>query len=89
MNPRTVVKAYEELEGAGLVVIKHGQGVFVSARREAAPAAVRRKAIEDLARRLLAEGSRMGADASEVLDVVLDVAEEMGEKGELGRRRAI
>ena len=94
VNPRTVVKAYEELEGAGLVVMKHGQGVFVSERREALPSAVRRKALEDLARRLLAEGSRMGADAGEVLDVVLRVAEEMeegaGERMKVeGRRQKI
>jgi GntR family transcriptional regulator len=79
INPRTVVKAYEELQNAGLVVMKHGQGVFVSANREAAPANARRKAITDMARRLLAEASRMGADADEVLDIVRRAAEEMEE----------
>ena len=79
INPGTVVKAYEELQSAGLVVMKHGQGVFVATNREAAPATARRTAIADMARRLLAEASRMGADADEVLDIVRRAAEEMEE----------
>ena len=77
INPGTVVKAYDELGHAGLVVMQQGKGVFITARREAAPAAVRRKAIADLARRLLAEASRMGAGANETLKIVGDVAREM------------
>ena len=82
INPRTVVKAYEELRNAGLAVMKQGQGVFVSAGRGAAPASVRRKAIADQAARLLAEASRMGADPEEVVEIVRKVAEEMEERDE-------
>jgi len=77
INPRTVVKAYDELRHAGLVVMKQGQGVFVTTKREAVRADVRRKAIADLARRLLAEASRMGAKTDEILAIVEHEAQKM------------
>ena len=78
INPRTVVKAYEELQHAGLVVMKHGQGVFVNEDRQSAPAGARRKAIADLARRMLSEAARMGAEQSEVIEIVRNEAKRMG-----------
>ncbi len=77
INPRTVVKAYEELQRGGLVVMKQGQGVFITDHRENIPARVRRKAITDMARRMLSEASRLGVDLDEVLDVLKDEAEHM------------
>ena len=77
VNPRTVVKAYEELEHAGLVVTKQGQGVFVSARRDVVPTSARRRTIAEMARRLLAEAARMGAEAGEVMAIIKAEAEEM------------
>lgn len=70
INPRTVVKSYEELEHAGVVIMRQGQGVYVGGRGEATPARVRREALGQLARRLLAEGARLGSDPEEVLDIV-------------------
>jgi len=80
VNPRTVVKVYETLQHTGLVVMRHGQGVFVTENRGSVPAAARRKALAEMARRLLAEASRLGAGADEVLGVVRDASREM-EKG--------
>ena len=80
INPRTVVKAYEQLAAADLVVMRQGQGVFVTHRRESAARSVRRKVITQLARRLLAEASRMGADSGEVTEILRKVAEEMESK---------
>ena len=77
INPRTVVKAYEQLQHAGLVVMRHGQGVFVTAARETLPAAARKKALADLARRLLAEASRMGATPEETIAIIEQVAGQM------------
>ena len=77
INPRTVVKAYDELRHAGLVVMKQGQGVFVTTKRETVRADVRRKAIAELARRLLAEASRMGANADEILAIIRNEAHKM------------
>ena len=77
INPRTVVKAYEQLQHAGLVIMRHGQGVFVTAARETLPAAAREKALADLARRLLAEASRMGATPEETIAIIEQVAGQM------------
>jgi len=78
INPRTVVKAYEELQHAGLVLMKQGRGVFTATDRQSTPAGVRRKVIAEMARRLLAEALRMGADKDEALDILRKEAERMG-----------
>ena len=77
INPRTVVKAYEELEHAGLVVMQQGRGVFIRAQGESAPASTRRKVLGEMVKRLLAEASRLGANADEVRNIVNEVATEM------------
>ena len=77
INPRTVVKAYEELRHAGLVVMRQGRGVFVHAQRNNLPAAVRRKTIEEMVQRLLVEASQLGMDDEEVLEIVSKVARKM------------
>ena len=51
INPRTVVKAYEELTHGGLLLMQQGRGVFVASVRESAPVRVRRKVLGELARR--------------------------------------
>ena len=77
VNPGTVVKAYDELMHAGLVVQRQGKGVFVMTDTQGAPAAVRRRLVAEMARRLLAEARRLGADTPEVLKILEDVAREM------------
>jgi GntR family transcriptional regulator len=37
INPNTVVRAYRELEGEGIVELRHGSGVFVRASVAARP----------------------------------------------------
>jgi len=77
INPRTVVKAYEELKHAGLVVMRQGQGVFVSSKQGITPQSVRKKAIADMARRMLAEAFRLGAEKTEVLEIIETEANKM------------
>jgi len=77
INPRTVVKAYEELQHAGLVVMRHGQGVFVAANQGVTPQSVRQKAIGEMTRRMLAEAFRLGAGKGEVLKIIESEAKKM------------
>ena len=77
VNPRTVVKAYEKLESLGLVLMKHGQGVFVANRTVDANAAARKRVLSDLCRRLLAEASRLGARTEEVIEILRQTARSM------------
>jgi GntR family transcriptional regulator len=76
VNPRTIIKAYEELQAAGLAVMRHGQGVYITANRP--PDANRRKALTDMARRLIAEADRLGATHQEIRDTIDQVIKELG-----------
>ncbi len=82
VNPRTIIKAYEELQAAGLVVMRHGQGVFIASTRPAAPASDRKKALTDMARRLIAEADRLGASHQEIKDTIDQVIKELGNENE-------
>lgn len=77
INTRTVVKAYETLDGAGLVVMQQGRGVFVTAPQGLLPPRERRKVLHEQAQRLLSEAKRVGATPDEVVEIVQAVAEDM------------
>jgi GntR family transcriptional regulator len=77
INPRTVVRAYEELQHAGLVVMRQGQGVFVRTDRAKTSAGNRRAALKEQVRRLLAEADRLGASPEEVMKIIEQVSREM------------
>ena len=70
INPRTVVRAYEELQHLGLVVMRQGQGVFISCKGEHLPASARRKQITEMTRRLLSEATRLGATPEEIMEIL-------------------
>ena len=77
INPRTVVRAYEELQNAGLVVMRQGQGVFLREKRTTTPSAKRQRLIGEMARRMLSEAARLGAGGDEVINIVQQQAKEM------------
>jgi GntR family transcriptional regulator len=82
INPRTVVKAYEELAHLGLIVMRQGQGAFVTdtKHRDSIPAATRQRLLDDLSRRLLAEGTRLGATPDEIVEIVRRAADNLNQK---------
>jgi GntR family transcriptional regulator len=80
INSRTVVKAYEELDRAGLVVMQQGRGVFVAATRSALPEEERRKRLHDLSLKLLVEASQVGSSLDEVIEIIRSAAIELEAK---------
>ena len=82
INPRTVVKSYEELRAAGLAVMRQGQGVFITENQALASSKTRQKAIADMTRRLFSEAMRIGADKEEILRIINKTAQEMRENNE-------
>jgi GntR family transcriptional regulator len=62
INPNTVVRAYRELEREGIVVLKHGSGVFVreSVVARAKPMKKAEPIVRDAVSRL--EGLRLSED---------------------------
>ena len=79
INPRTVVRAYEELGHLGLVVTRQGQGVFVlnGEAREPASLTARTESLTNLSRRLVSEGARMGATREEMLGIFTKAIDEL------------
>lgn len=80
INTRTVVKAYEQLSAEGLAVMRQGQGVFVTENQAVSPSGLRHEQIEEMAKRIFAEGRRIGASKEEIIDIVQQVADRIQEK---------
>ena len=78
VNMRTVGKAYQGLEQAGLVVMQHGRGVFVTSPQAMLPTRQRRNLLLEHARRLLAEAARLGATPEEVIEIIESATQKMG-----------
>jgi GntR family transcriptional regulator len=70
VNPRTVLQAYQELERAGVLYVKRGQGTFISASARADRAAL----AHDVALRALLDARRSGLAVSELVAAIRKVA---------------
>ncbi|HEX2078672.1 MAG TPA: GntR family transcriptional regulator [Longimicrobium sp.] len=71
VNPNTVQQAYRELERAGIIYTRRGQGTFV-----ASPGAGERELLlRDVAERALRDARRYGIEPHELAEAVLRAAE--------------
>ena len=70
INPNTVARAYRELEHAGIVVTRHGDGVFVDDQASPFRAAQRRRMLAASIDRLFAEAAQLGLEPADVQDLV-------------------
>ncbi|MDO1560301.1 GntR family transcriptional regulator [Brevundimonas sp. 2R-24] len=68
LNPNTVAQAYRELERAGLVYVRRGQGTFISAGD--APLASAAKCSVEVAERALVDAYRHGVDVHELVEAI-------------------
>jgi GntR family transcriptional regulator len=70
VNPSTIVKAYGELEHAGVIELRQGLGAFVvDGGRRLSPQEMK-KALREQARRLAVEARQMGLARQLVLEIV-------------------
>jgi len=67
VTPNTVVKAYDELEAAGILVKRHGSGTFVTETRIPVTRRERERIIEQRIDALLAEAHQLGYAEDELL----------------------
>lgn len=80
VNPNTVAKAYRELERAGLVVARAGQGTYVTGQIDRVPAATYARLSRSLrswvrsARAAGLEGEQLRALVTVVLDTEIEAA---------------
>jgi GntR family transcriptional regulator len=71
VTPNTIVKAYDELEGAGVIHKRRGSGSFVSEVRQSRLAdAERQRIIEQRIDALLAEAHQLNFTSDDVLRVI-------------------
>lgn len=70
VTPNTVVKAYRELEAAGVLETRPGAGTYVKAGPTPLAKQERDRIIEQRIDALLAEGRQLGFTADELLDAL-------------------
>ena len=70
VTPNTIVKAYEELEAAGILQKRHGSGTFVSGERTRLADRERRRIIEQRIDALLAEAHHLGFSLEELFKLI-------------------
>jgi GntR family transcriptional regulator len=73
VTPNTIVKAYGELEGSGVIQKRQGSGTFVSeGRPQQVALRERRRVIEQRIDGLLAEAHQLNFTADDILRMVRD-----------------
>ncbi|MEO8062863.1 MAG: GntR family transcriptional regulator [Pseudomonadota bacterium] len=82
VTPNTIVKAYGELEAAGVIHKRHGSGTFVSDVRPQLALRDRRRVVEQRIDALLAEAHQLNFTADEILRMVRERKETMAEQVE-------
>lgn len=71
VNLNTVAKAYREMEIRGIVQTQQGTGTFIAART-GAKSREKRKALQDLVDRLLANAEALGVPMEDVMEALIE-----------------
>lgn len=80
VTPNTVVKAYDELEAAGVIFKRRGAGTYISDEQSPLADRERRRIIEARIDTLLAEAHQLDFNAEDLLDLVRERQAQLGEK---------
>ncbi len=70
INPNTVVRAYRELEAAGLIYTKRGSGTYVADRPVPYSDEERRRILSERLDAVVVESRNLGYTADEVVDLL-------------------
>ncbi len=82
VNPNTVVKAYQRLTDAGVLVVKRGEGTFVADAPPALPRAERTRTLREGAMRYASLAVTLGVAHDETVDEVKRALDSLnGRKG--------
>ena len=74
VNLNTIAKAYREMEIRGIVQTQQGTGTFVAAR-STTKVRERRKALQDLVDRVIANGEALGIPMDDLVEALVERAE--------------
>lgn len=80
VNPTTISRIYGELSADGVIVLKQGQGAFVSVQPTNTSKAVAKKQVKELVRRMLAEGIRLGLNQADIQKLISAEFEKLPEE---------
>ena len=80
VTPNTVVKAYDELQAAGVIFKRRGAGTYISDEQSPLADRERRRIIEARIDTLLAEAHQLDFTAQDLLELVKDRQTQLGEK---------
>ena len=72
INPTTAAKVYTELEHAGVLTLRQGQGAFIRNNLSLVAPKAARKIVADQAQRMIVEGLRLGLDSGTIQGIVGD-----------------
>ncbi len=72
VTPNTVVKAYDELEAAGVIFKRRGAGTYISDEQSPLAARERRRILETRVDALLAEAHQLDFSSDDLLKLVQD-----------------
>ncbi len=75
VNLNTVAKAYREMEIRGIVQTQQGTGTFIAAR-SGGKSREKRKALQDLVDRVIANGEALGIPIEDLVEALAERAEE-------------
>lgn len=78
LNPNTVVRAYRELEVAGLIYKRRGAGTYVSAQGTPYTDEECRRILGQRADALLIEGRTLGYDSEQVIELLRERERALG-----------
>ena len=70
INPTTAAKIYTELEHAGVLTLRQGQGAFIRNNPNLVAPKAARKIVADQAQRMIVEGLRLGLDGGAIQGIV-------------------
>lgn len=80
VTPNTVVKAYDELEAAGVIFKRRGAGTYISDEQSPLAERERRRIIESRIDTLLAEAHQLDFSAEDILNLVKERQMQLNEK---------
>jgi len=80
VTPNTVVKAYDELQAAGVIFKRRGAGTYISDEQSPLADRERRRIIEARIDALLAEAHQLDFNAHDLLELVRDRQTQLGEQ---------
>lgn len=70
VNPTTIVKAYSELEHAGVIEMRHGKGAFLAESAGKLSARERQRELSRLARQFAVEAVQLGIGKDELFQAI-------------------